>query len=184
MTDPPGNGIDYVIDGPAQSGLVGGLLGAFVASDSKCTNDSSVYVNIPDFAILASGGAAYKSSMAQYCPGASVDTLNVALANIATAPTTIVSYVRSHPSVKYVVASTDGLTIGLPGALAAAGLSHNVKLVGQGATPTNLQYLHAGQETADVAFPYYEAMWSMVMPWCKSKPASRSRLRLRRRSGC
>jgi ribose transport system substrate-binding protein len=145
-----------------QSGLVGGLLAAFVASDSKCSNDSSVYVNIPDFAILASGGAAYKSSMAQYCPGASIDTLNVALANIANAPTTIVSYVRSHPSVKYVVASTDGLTIGLPGALAAAGLSHNVKLVGQGATPTNLQYLHAGQEVADVAFPYFEAMWSMV----------------------
>jgi ABC-type sugar transport system substrate-binding protein len=100
--------------------------------------------------------------MQQYCPGAKVDELDIALANIANAPTSIVSYVRSHPSVKYVVASTDGVTIGLPGALAAAGLAHNVKFVGQGATPANIQYLHSGQEVADVAFPYYEAMWSMV----------------------
>jgi ABC-type sugar transport system substrate-binding protein len=60
-----------------------------------------------------------------------------------------------------VVATTDGLTIGLPAALKAAGL-RDVKIVGQGATPTNIQYLHSGQEAFDVAFPYYEALWSMV----------------------
>jgi ABC-type sugar transport system substrate-binding protein len=162
VTDPTGTGIDYNIDGPAQSALVGGLLSAFVASDSQCKSNDSVYVNIPDFAILSSGLAAYKTSMQKYCPGATVNELDIALADIANASTTIVSYVRSHPSVKYVVASTDGLTIGLPGALSAAGLAHNVKLVGQGATPTNLQYLHSGQQVADVAFPYYEIMYSML----------------------
>ncbi len=59
------------------------------------------------------------------------------------------------------VASTDAITIGLPAAIKAAGLS-NVKIVGQGATPTNIQYLHSGQEGADVAFPYYEVMYAMV----------------------
>jgi ribose transport system substrate-binding protein len=162
VTDPTGTGIDYNIDGPAQSALVGGLLAAFVASDSQCKNNESVYVNIPDFAILGSGLSAYKASMQQYCPGSTVNELDIALADLSNSNTTIVSYVRSHPSVKYVLASTDGLTIGLPGALAAAGLSHNVKLVGQGATPTNLQYLHSGQQVADVAFPYYEIMYSML----------------------
>ena len=38
----------------------------------------------------------------------------------------------------------------------------NVKIVGQGATPTNIQYLHSGQQAADVAFPYYEVMYAMV----------------------
>ena len=61
----------------------------------------------------------------------------------------------------YVVASTDAITIGLPAAIKAAGLS-NVKIVGQGATPTNIQYLHSGQQAADVAFPYYEVMYAMV----------------------
>ena len=59
------------------------------------------------------------------------------------------------------VAATDGLTVGLPAALKAAGL-RDVKIVGQGATPTNLQYMHSGDQAADVAFPYYEVMWSMV----------------------
>ena len=95
--------------------------------------------------------------MKSYCPSATANTLDIALADIANATTTIVSYVRSHPNVKYVVASTDGLTIGLPGALKAAGL--NVKLVGQGATPTNIQYLKSGQEVGDAAFPYNEVMW-------------------------
>ena len=161
VTDSVGTGIDYAIDVPSQVGPVGGAQAAFVASDSKCTNDSSVVVNIPDLQILGTGVTDYKSAMAGYCPGASVAVLNVALADIGNANTTIVSYVRAHPSVKYVVASTDGLTIGLPGALKAAGLS-SIKLVGQGATPTNIQYLKSGQEAADVAFPYYEVMWSMV----------------------
>jgi ribose transport system substrate-binding protein len=161
VTDSVGTGIDYAIDVPSQVGPVGGLQAAFVASDSKCSDDSSVIINIPDFAILATGVTDYKNAMQQYCPGASVSELDIALANLSNAPTTVVSYVRSHPSVKYIVASTDGVTVGLPAALSAAGITGK-KLVGQGATPTNLQYLHAGQEAADVAFPYYEVMWSMV----------------------
>ena len=160
VTDPVGTGIDYAIDVPAQVGPVGGAQAAFVAVDSKCVNADSVVVNIPDFAILSEGVTDFKTQMKTYCPSATANTLDIALADLANATTTIVSYVRSHPNVKYVVASTDGVTIGLPGAIKAAGLS--VKLVGQGATPTNIQYLKSGQEVGDVAFPYNEVMWSMV----------------------
>jgi ribose transport system substrate-binding protein len=161
VTDAVGNGIDYAIDVPDQVGPVGGAQAAFVAADSKCNNADSVVVNIPDFAILSAGITDFKTAMKTYCPSASANTLDVALADIGNATTTIVSYARSHTNVKYVVASTDGLTIGLPGALKAAGLT-SVKLVGQGATPTNIQYLHSGQEVGDVAFPYNEVMWAMV----------------------
>jgi ribose transport system substrate-binding protein len=156
----PSTGIGYVIDGPAEVGPVGGAQAAWVAADSKDKADS-VFVNIPAFAILASQATYYKSGMAAYCPTCKVDELDVALANLSSAPGTIVSYLRAHPSVNYVVASTDAVTIGLPAALKAAGLS-NVKIVGQGATPNNIQYLHSGQEAADVAFPYYEVMYAMV----------------------
>ena len=54
--------------------------------------------------ILDNGVADYKSGMATYCPTCQVSELDIALANIATAPATIVAYVRSHPSIKYVVA--------------------------------------------------------------------------------
>jgi len=162
VTDAVGatTGIGYAIDVPAQIGPIGGAQAAFVAADSKDTGDS-VIVNLPSFPILSTAVTIYKSTLKSYCPTCSVSELDISLANIATAPDTITSYLRANPSIKYVVAATDGLTIGLPAALKAAGLS-DVKIVGQGATPTNIQYLHSGEEAFDVAFPYYEALWSMV----------------------
>ena len=162
VTDPvgPSTGIGYVIDGPAQVGPVGGTQAAWIAVDSK-EKANSVFVNIPAFAILATQATYFKTAMATYCPTCGASEIDIALANIASAPDTIVSYLRAHPSVNYVVASTDAITIGLPQAIKAAGLT-NVKIVGQGATPTNIEYLHTGQQAADVAFPYYEVMYSMV----------------------
>jgi ribose transport system substrate-binding protein len=156
----PTTGIGYLIDGPAQVGPVGGTQAAWVAADSK-DKANSVFVNIPAFAILASQATYYKAGMASYCPTCKTDEIDIALANLSSAPATIVSYLRAHPSVNYVVASTDAITLGLPAALKAAELT-NVKIVGQGATPTNIQYLHSGQQAADVAFPYYEVMYAMV----------------------
>jgi ABC-type sugar transport system substrate-binding protein len=156
----PTTGIGYLIDGPAQVGPVGGTQAAWVAANSKDTADS-VFVNIPAFAILATQATYFKTAMASYCPTCKTSEIDIALANLASAPTTIVSYLRANPDVHYVVASTDGVTIGLPAALKAAGIT-DVQIVGQGATPTNIQYLHSGDQSADVAFPYYEVMYAMV----------------------
>src|SRR3984957_1198191 len=161
VTDPtgPSTGIGFSIDDPAEVGPVGGTQAAWIAVDSK-DKANSVFVNIPAFAILASQATFFKSGMGTSCPTCQTSKIDIALANLSSAPATIVSYLRAHPSVDYVVASTDAITIGLPQAIKAAGL--NVKIVGQGATPTNIQYLHSGQEAADVAFPYYEVMYAMV----------------------
>ena len=156
----PSTGIGYEIDGPSQVGPVGGSQAAWIATDSKDKADS-VFVNIPAFAILATQATDFMSGMKTYCPTCKTSEINIALANLATAPDTIVSYLRANPSVNYVVASTDAITLGLPEALKAAGLT-SVKIVGQGATPTNIQYLHSGEQAADAAFPYYEVMYAMV----------------------
>jgi ribose transport system substrate-binding protein len=156
----PSTGIGYAIDTPDQVGPIGGAQAALVAADSKDTADSLI-VSLPDLPILDNGVMDYKAGMATYCPTCKVSELDIALANIANASTTIVAYVRSHPNIKYVVAATDGLTTGLPAALKAASLS-DVQIVGQGATATNLQYMHSGEQAGDVAFPYYEVMWAMV----------------------
>jgi ABC-type sugar transport system substrate-binding protein len=100
--------------------------------------------------------------MAGYCPKCKVDTLDIPVTALGKdVPTRIVSYLRAHPKVKYVVVGTDGLAIGLPAALKAAGL-RDVKVVGQGATATNLQYLASGDQAMSIAFPYYEVLWTMV----------------------
>jgi ABC-type sugar transport system substrate-binding protein len=162
ITDAVGasTGIDYAIGIPNQVPPIAGAQAAVVAAGSADAGPSLI-VNIPDFEILNDSVADYKSAMKTYCPTCTVAQLNIALSHVGTAPATVVSYLRAHPSVKWVVAATDALTIGLPAALKAAGLT-DVHIVGQGATPTNLQYLHSGEQAADVAFPYYEELYAMV----------------------
>jgi ribose transport system substrate-binding protein len=151
----------YDIDTPNQTGPVAGGQSAIVADVSKCTDADSVFVTIPDFPILGVGYNYFKAGLSSYCPGSTAGELNISLANLATVPSVIVSYVRAHSNVHYLAMSTDSLADGVPAALKAAGIT-DVKIVGQGATPTNIQYLKAGEEVGDVAFPYYEVLYGMV----------------------
>jgi ribose transport system substrate-binding protein len=162
ITDPVGSttGIDYAISTSPQAAPVAAAQAALAAAGSKDAG-SVLVVNIPDFLILNISVADFKQSMTEYCPTCSVSQLNVALANIGTAASTTVSYLRSHPSIKWVVDETDALTVGLASAIKAAGLT-GVNIIGQGATPTNLQYLHSNDQYADVAFDYYEEIYAMV----------------------
>jgi ABC-type sugar transport system substrate-binding protein len=154
-------GIDYAIDVPSQTAGIGDAQAAYTAVDSNDKGDS-LYVNIPSLAILATGQASYIAGMKNYCPSCNVDVLGVPITALGVdVPTRIVSYLRAHPSVKYVNAATDALNIGLPAALKAAGLS-DIKIGGQGADGTNLQYIAAGQQQYSISFPYYEIFYSMV----------------------
>ena len=162
ITDAVGSstGIDYAISTPSQVPPIAGAQAALFATGSQDSGQVLV-VNIPDFLILNISVADFKSALSTYCPTCSMSELNIALSNIGTATATTVSYLRAHPSIKWVVAETDALTVGLPSALKAAGLS-DIKIIGQGATPTNIQYLHTNDEYADVAFDYYEELYAMV----------------------
>lgn len=163
ITDPVGgdSGIDYAIDVPSQTAIIGKLMAAWIITQSK-GQANTVYFNLPAFSILNTQGAAYKSYLKQNCPSCTTDSVDIPVTALGKdVPTRIVSYLRAHPSVKWVTVSVDALAVGLPAALKAAGLN-DVQIVGEGATSTNLQYIHAGQQSASVAFPYYEVMWAMV----------------------
>ena len=60
----------------------------------------------------------------------------------------IVSYLRAHPEVNYVALSYDGVGVGLPAALKAAGLADKVKIIGEAPTATNVSYVEAGTQGA------------------------------------
>jgi ribose transport system substrate-binding protein len=163
ITDPiSSTGIDYGVEIPTQTGFVGKLQAAFVAADANGGSGDSVFVNIPAIPILTFAETNYKQAMPGFCSACTVDTLDIPITALGKdVPSRIVSYLRAHTSVKYVAMSTDSLAIGLPAALKAAGLS-DIKIVGQGATATNLQYLHSGQQAVSVAFPFYESMMMML----------------------
>lgn len=160
-TDPLAPPVIYNTSTAAQSATIGKYLAAEVVADSK-GKANTLYVNIPAYTILATLGTQFKTSYQQLCPSCTYASIDVPLTGLATATNTIVSYVRSHPSVNYVALSvTDALDNGLPAALSAAGLSH-VKIVGQGGGPTSFQYMSQGQELALVPFDYYDVDYMML----------------------
>jgi ABC-type sugar transport system substrate-binding protein len=161
-TDTVGNGYLYNTSTPQQNGKIGKYLAAAVASDAKGKGASTLYVDIPAFTILGALGDAFKTAYQQLCQGCKYAKIDVALPQLANAPNTIVSYLRSHPDTKYVALSvTDALGTGLPAALKAAGLN-DVKIVGQGGDPTAFQALKQGQMLALVPFDYYDVDYQMV----------------------
>ena len=103
---------------------IGEMLAAKVVQDSG-GDANAVYVNVSAFAILAAVGDRFKQRYAELCPDCTFDSIDVPLTSLGKdAPDRIVSYLRSHPDVNYVVLAESGSTApGLTGAMRAAGLA-------------------------------------------------------------
>lgn len=161
-TDTVGDGYLYNTSTPEQNAQIGKYLAAAIASDAKGKDADTLYVDIPAFTILGALGDSFKSEYQRLCDGCKYAKIDIALPQLANAPNTIVSYLRSHPDTKYVALSvTDALGTGLPAALKAAGLN-DIKIVGQGGDPTAFQELKQGQMLALVPFDYYNVDYQMV----------------------
>jgi ribose transport system substrate-binding protein len=125
---------------PEQNAPIGNILASKVVVDSNGKADT-VYVNVSAFAILAAVGTEFEKKYKQYCPDCKFGKIDIPLTSLGKdAPDRIVSYLRSHPSVNYVVLSESGsLSAGLPAALQAAGLGSKVKVIGQGGNQQTYQ---------------------------------------------
>jgi len=161
-TDPPENGLDFVIGQPYQSNPVGQAMAAWVIVDSK-GKGNSVYVDISAFPILGELYKGYSQVMDGMCAACKYSRIDIPITALGKDVTErIVGYLRSHPDTKYVAVSVDSaLGVGLPAALKAAGLN-DVKIIGEGPDTTTLQYLSSGQQAASVTFPFWEEMYSQV----------------------
>jgi ribose transport system substrate-binding protein len=158
-----GDGILYNASPPAQSARIGDSLAAKVVADSK-GNANTLFVNISAFQILKDLGDKFSSSYKQYCPSCEYASIDIPVTSLGKdAPDRIVSYLRSHPDVNYVMLSvSNALGAGLPAALKAAGLADKVRLVGQSANTQTFQDLQAGNFDAAVAFDYYAVDYLML----------------------
>jgi ABC-type sugar transport system substrate-binding protein len=160
--DSPGQGITFVKGGPSEVPLVGEQMAAWVVANTQGKADT-LYVNLPTFVILQPVMTGFEAYYKQWCPGCQLSTMSVPLTSIGTtAPSLIVSYLRAHPDINRIAVGYDGVDVGLPAALASAGLSGKVKFIGEAPTATNLAYVQAGTEAATVAQGYYE-IWAMYM---------------------
>jgi ribose transport system substrate-binding protein len=159
-----GDDVDYNVSTPQQNGPIGDALAAKVVADSK-GEANAVYVNVSAFQILADVGKRFGSKYKELCPDCKLDTLEVPLTALGKdVPDRIVSYLRSHPNVNYVVLSESGaLFPGLKGALQAAGLGDKVKIIGRGGGDSSVyQAVGAGDISALVPPEQYSVDYSIL----------------------
>jgi ribose transport system substrate-binding protein len=77
-------------------------------------------------------------------------------------PNRVVSYLQAHPETKYVTMAFGSMAIGLPQALAAAGLTDKVTVISEAGGPINFQYIKSGQQTMDLAQDLRVQAWTGV----------------------
>src|SRR3954451_254578 len=162
-TATPGNGILANVAGTGNGAKIGQSLAAEIVADSHGKADT-LYVNISAFEILKALGTQFQSTYKQLCPSCGYASLDVPVTSIGKdAPDRIVSYLRSHPQVNYVVLSvSNALGAGLPAALSAAGLADKVKIVGQSGDTQTFQDLQANKVQSVVPFDYYAVDYLML----------------------
>jgi ribose transport system substrate-binding protein len=148
---------------PQQNAPIGDILAAKVVSDSK-GKANTVYANVSAFAILAAVGSEFERKYKQLCPSCSYSKIDIPLTSLGKdAPDRIVSYLRSHPDVNYLVLSESGsVGAGLPAALAAAGLTNKVKVIGQGGNQQTYQDVKAGKIEGVTPASLYGYDYSML----------------------
>jgi ribose transport system substrate-binding protein len=148
---------------PEQNAPIGKMLAGKVVADSA-GKANSLYVNVSAFAILAAVGQTFEQEYKRLCADCGFGKIDIPLTSLGKdAPDRIVSYLRSHPKVNYIVLSESGsLGPGLPAALQAAGLADKVKIVGQGGNQQVYQDVGAGKITAVTPSSLYGYDYSML----------------------
>src|SRR3954454_24699994 len=162
-TAPAGDGILANVAGVGNSAKIGQSLAADIVADSQ-GKANTLYVNISAFEILKALGSQFQATYQRLCASCGFASLDVPVTSIGKdAPDRIVSYLRSHPQVNYLVLSvSNALGAGLPAALSAAGLAEKVKVVGQSGDTQTFQDLQANKVQAVVPFDYYAVDYLML----------------------
>jgi ABC-type sugar transport system substrate-binding protein len=154
--------VDFTTLTPPQIGPYGKALAAEVVADSK-GKANALYVDLPAFPILAKMASDFKSTYQSLCPKCVYGDLGIPPTSLGKdAPDRIVSYLRAHPGVNYLVLSQDtALLPGLVPALKTAGFN-NIKMVGQGGDSTVYQAVRDGDMLAITPNTDYDLVFSEV----------------------
>lgn len=150
-------------------GVTADAMAAWVGNDAKVsgdTNAGAVFVNVPDFTLFKPMTVTFKSSLAKYCPGCTASQLDIGLSSLGNSVSLITSYLRAHPSVKYVVYSGANIFDNVTPALRAAGLK--VKILGGTPSDTSLSQVRSGTLDATIAYPYTEVSYALVDTMARS----------------
>jgi len=134
----------------------------YFVADSNGKGDA-VIEHVPSYPILDSFVNGFTADVKSLCASCSTHVVNLTLPDVLAGkgPSQLVSALKSNPSANYLVFDDGNFAIGIPSALAAAGLS-KVKVIGDVTTPSGLAALKNGTEAAWTGFdPQYSA-WQLM----------------------
>jgi ribose transport system substrate-binding protein len=142
------------------SQLEGKLMADYTAA--KFSSDSNIALDdVPELSFTPLVVKGYQTELAKVCSKCSVRVVHIPIATMgSTAPNQIVSDLQAHSGTKLAVFAIDELESGLPAALQTAGIK--VQTLGNSPSPTELQYLKDGKETAVLAVDLPVLTWTLL----------------------
>jgi ribose transport system substrate-binding protein len=147
---------------PKDVGREGQQSAAWTVASTK-GKASTLYVNLPSFTILGPILDSYKADYKKFCATCKLDVMDMPITSIGKDSTDrVISYLRAHKDVNFVMFSVDVLGIGFPAALKAAGLDTKVQFAGHSPSVENLGYIDQGLQGATVNQDYYAVMATLI----------------------
>jgi hypothetical protein len=149
------------VAGPAMYRADGVLMGHVVNADARGPA-KTVFVWDPNFgAVHGPVREGFTNTVKQ--AGGSVQTLDISIVNVGqSVPGEVVSYLQSHPDIKYLAFVVSDFDVGVAQALKGAGLSGKVKIVSRAPQAANLVAVRQGSELAEVADENVAGGWRSV----------------------
>lgn len=152
-------GVQDAVGGAASVTHAGQLLADWVTVNRPSAN--LVFFGTPELTFSAGMQAAFAQTLSQGCPGCKADYQQISIATYGTtAPSQVVSYLQSHPSVNTVVFASMEAATGLAAALKDAHLSPTT--LGFAPTASNLQDIADGGLTAGLALDFNVQVWMQL----------------------
>lgn len=140
----------------------GVLMADFVTAQTE-GKANALFLNIPQFPVLALEAEGFKTEMAAVCPDCKVTSLDftvdqlIAGAHISAA----VSEFQKDPSINFLVTGFGDMLLGMPDALGGIGV--DVPAISQAGTPANYQLIAGGSlQVADVGLPTGFLGWRAI----------------------
>jgi ribose transport system substrate-binding protein len=137
--------------------LMGKVLADFFISDSK-GKGNIVIEHVPAYPILEGFTDGFQAEVKELCPGCKVKIQDITIPDLTAGkvPSVMVSALRSNPDADYVGFDVGPFAAGIDSALAAAGMSDKVKIIGEAADEAAIAGLKSGKHTAWTGFdPVY-----------------------------
>ncbi len=141
----------------ANDELMGKVLADWFVVDSK-GKGNIVIEHVPAYPILGGFTDGFQAEVKELCPDCKVKIQNITIPDLAAGkvPSVMVSALRSNPDADYVGFDVGPFAAGIDSALAAAGMTDKVKIIGEAADEAAIAGLKSGKHAAWTGFdPVY-----------------------------